>query len=1181
MVTAMSRDIKPTAEQARAISARGDALLISAGAGAGKTRVLTERLISHLTDAENPCDVSEFLVVTFTRASAEELRTRIRDAIADELAENHGNRHLRRQSLLLHGSQIGTIHSFCTTILRENAHLIGIAPDFRVAEDDEMSVLRTSVLERLIDERYEAIETFSGFEELVDSLARGRDDRTLAALVLDLYGKLRSHDDERGWLSEVLRQLRLDDCADIMETMWGAFLAEGALTDAAYWLDCLNDGLAAIEFADNEKLTAKYFPCYSAAASGLEALLASRERGWDALHDAVAIGFPRVGSHRATDAELKATWGAASAFIKTLPSVFYAKADEIIADMRSVVAVVAALFELTTDFSAAFTEEKKRRRIVDFSDLEHYALDVLVDPKTKEPTSVAREISLRYKEIMVDEYQDVSEIQERIFNAVSRDGRNLVTVGDMRQSIYRFRLADPSIFREKYNSYGDERLVRLTKNFRSRGAMLDAVNFVFSNVMSVEVGEMEYTPKEYLSVGNEDAEGGERMEIDLLQTQTDEDDAIDIKDARPNKHELEGKHIANRIRELMRSSGEDGKPYEYKDFAIILRVKSPAGTYRKILQSAGIPVVSPHSESYFDTAEVGLALAFLQVIDNPRQDTPLAAVLRSGVYGFTADELAHVALLCSAQHFEGEFYVALQAFATTSEKAARFLADLEKYRELAPEYGAERMLWHIFNSTELPALSVSMTNGETRRENLMRLTRDARRAAAAGYVSVAEFLRYVERARANDTRNADEAGAENAVQIMSIHKSKGLEFRVVFYADAVHEFNKTDEGDALMFHRDLGVGIKRVDRERRIAYSTLPRLAIKKKLNDEMLSEALRMLYVVLTRAHERVIVTYAETNPLKTLESLAAETASPVAPFTVAKQSNLGRVLLLAALAPGGEQFIGINVVKPPQIEARFTASELAERPAELATQDDVPRAEPTFEPLSYAHAAAVDLPSKLTVTEVKNRASDAEIADEAEANHRRTRRDYAFARPRFIVGESTATLTAAERGTALHLALQRLELRRYADEDDVRAAVAALCERGLMTSAQADVVDAVRLLAFFDSELAARAIAAQRADEKRVFREFKFSLLVAAERFFEGCGDDKILFQGCVDLAFYEGDELVIVDFKSDRLFGDDAIERKIAEYAPQLEAYAEAMERVTGASVRECAIYFLDKNIAQIVK
>ena len=1152
----MSERFVPSDEQRLAIEARGDKLLISAGAGSGKTRVLTERLLSYLKDTENPCDINEFLIITYTRAAAAELRERIRDAIIEEVQRDPRNRRLRRQAALVYSAQIDTIHGFCGGIVRENAHALGLSHDFRIAEEDEAAMIASVVMDRVLDERYEKISEFQGFEELVNALAPGRDDLRLGELALGLYKNLRAHDDERGWVEKTLREMRCDGVSEVAQTMWGRVLVAKARRSAEFWLARLS--AFEHEIDADETLTKKYGSCFGEALQSLRAFLAAGD-DWDAMRGTLSFGA-RASSHKSdADEEIKRVWGEFGKEKKALLETFFAPSAEIVADMGAVFEITEALFALVSDFAAAFHAEKLRRRIVDFSDLEHYALTLLSDVKTREPTTLARDVSQRFVEIMVDEYQDVSMIQERIFNAVSREGRNLVTVGDMRQSIYRFRLAEPSIFREKYNSYAEHQLVRLTKNFRSREAVLDAVNYVFSNIMSLEFGEMEYTEREFLHHGLSSAEGGVEVEFDLIATGSEEDSEV-VEGL--GKREIEARFIASRIRELT-AAGE----WNYRDCVILLRAMTSAGIYREALAQAGIPVAAPPAESYLETAEVGIVLAFLAIVDNPRNDIPLVTVLRSHIGGFSPDELAEIRLTNTSE--DCDFFSAFEAYAEDSAKTREFLAELRLCRELAPEFGAERMLWRLYNREELPAVVSAMPQGFERRGNLMRLIRDARRAAAIGYVSVAEFLRYIERMRENGARPEESGdGDENAVRIMTIHKSKGLEFPVVFVADCSKKFRKTDEKELLVSHRELGIGIRRVDLLRKIAYSTLPRIAIIERLNEEQLSEELRVLYVAMTRARERLFITHAEKDADKLIEKLEAQAA---APYLLAAQPNIGNIILIATLAEGGERFINLRRISAAEVIEEYEKAPFAA----LSEEAEMPETR-AFEEFQYAFQAAVELPSKLTVTEVKNRIIDETLEDESETSRRPSAREFSFEKPKFL--DDSAPLRGAERGTALHLALRHLELREYSGVEDLRAAVEELCRTNVLTREQADAADIEALMSFFSSDLGRRAAAATE-----VYREFAFSILVPASTFYEHGGDDKILFQGCVDLAFCEGESLTIVDFKSDKLWWeygsfDTAVADKLALYEPQLRAYAVAMERVTGRAADTLIVYFLDKNIAE---
>ncbi|MDR0445665.1 MAG: PD-(D/E)XK nuclease family protein, partial [Oscillospiraceae bacterium] len=644
--------------------------------------------------------------------------------------------------------------------------------------------------------------------------------------------------------------------------------------------------------------------------------------------------------------------------------------------------------------------------------------------------------------------------------------------------------------------------------------------------------------------------------------------------------------------------GGAGRRAEYSDIAILLRARTHATVYREELTRLGIPVESPDSEVFFDRPEIETALAFLSVIDNPRDDTALIAVLRSPVYAFTPDELAEIRLALP----DGDFYDALEKHAATDEKSQKFITELAGLRTLAPELGAERALWLLYNKTELPAYISAESDGAARRGGLMGLIERARQASSIGRRSVFDFLRFVKslRERGSDIAAGSPVSSSGggAVRLMTAHKSKGLEFPIVFLADMSKRFNFTDSRERLLFHRELGAGPKRVDLERRVEYPTLPRIAIAKKLADETMSEEMRVLYVAMTRAREKLIITYASDDAEKTLEKLAfdaPERAEPISPYMLSRQRGTGDILLLAALTrpetrailaeapfdnpPRGEGAWDVRIVRMSTNDAANDAAEAADtadaadnersvQPEEAATEQDVPP------PFTYPYPRAPELPSKLTVTELKNRASDSDLLTDAQQieytpPHGETSGG-TYSRPGFI--SPKGALTGAERGTALHLAMRRMALREYSDADEVRRELDSITAAGYLTPQQRAVVEEAKILRFLRSEYGARAA---RAAE--VFREFKFSLFVPAEAYFPGGGADEIMLQGIVDLAFREGDKIIVVDFKTDRLRSDAALREKTALYTPQVRAYMSAMERVTGLAAREGVIYFFDGGAA----
>ena len=1241
----MKADIDFTPEQEAAVKQRGGALLVSAAAGSGKTRVLVERLIDRIGEGD---DVNEFLVITYTRAAATELRERIYEEIMDRLAENPENRRLRRQSILCRSAAIGTIHSLCADILRENAHSAKLAPDFRVADENESDIIKASIVEDILNEAYETIDKTDDFRALVDAVATGRDDKRLAGMVLDIHSKLQSDPNPRAWVKKQIERLSIPDASDLSGTVWGKHIINKARHAIRYW----NGEIARlrVEIREHPDFDKAYGPSVDASMAGCAALLDALDKGWEAARECGAVGFPRPKPIAGYD-DLKDIRKKCKEGLGKSAAVFTYSSSEYIEDMHAVAPAISALLNMILDFDDAYSEEKRSRGIVDFSDLEHLTLSLLLDSENGGKTKLAQAIASRYKEIMIDEYQDVNAVQERIFNALSQDEKNIFMVGDVKQSIYRFRLADPSIFLAKYEGVDSSpALVLLSKNFRSRAGILGFVNFVFGRIMSKEFGEMDYSQRERLVPGREDdGEAEPAVELDIIDMGALE---IGEDEESPAKVQIEARYIAQRISELVGGAymipGKQGgkRPVEYSDIVILLRsMKGKAWQFAAALSEYGIPTDIPGSEGFFSSIEVSAALSLLSVIDNPLQDIPLAAALRGPVYGFSADELAAI----RSESRDTDFYGALVKAAATNEKCAAFLGEIDNLRTLAPDMPADRLIWRLYNETGLLGRVGAMKSGARRRNNLILLAEYARRLEQSGYKGLFGFLTYM---RGLEKSGAEPAGYEtvlspNAVRIMSIHKSKGLEFPIVFIADTSKQFNYSDMRKPLVFHTALGVGIKRIDRQRLIEYPTIARLAIQSKLKDEMLAEELRVLYVAMTRAREKLIITAVAQAPQNAecrMQNAELNITNPVAPLVLEDIKSVAGWLIAAlerqiecraqnaecridgpeagqnmqeAERPNDEhgshneeltipdsgfripnsqwdiRLVPAQLSDPQMHEAERMDDELRTHNEELTIPDSgfrIPNSQISPSDLAgavdilrerfsfvYPYKNAPDLPSKLTVTELKGRSIDFDAAGEAgravfALPPETGRQRFTFGKPGFIT-EKTG-LSAAERGTALHLAMQYLDFKKCADTDGVIGEVRRLADIGLLTGQQAEAVDVNKITRFFKSEAGERA-----ANAENMKREFQFSLLYPAERFFHGGGDDEILLQGVIDCYFEESGELTLVDFKTDSVT-EETIGERASGYIPQLSAYSEALERITGKRVKERVIYFFEMDTAYYV-
>ncbi len=1160
-------EFKPTPSQKLAIEDRGGELLVSAAAGSGKTRVLTERLMRWITEGDAPRSIDNFLIITFSTAAAAELRSRISEELSARAAADPGSKRLRRESALVRRAQIGTIHSFCSALLREYAGRAGIAPDFAIADEDRARELRRLSLETVLEAAYAEAEP--GFIQLADTVGAGTDDRRLESLVLELHGKLQSHARPGDWAA---RQSELFETGaeDAADTPWGRELLESAADELLWWAGEFDELVRSL--AGFEKMGKAYVPSFSETASSLRGTAKRAAEGWDALREALPIEFPRLGTLRGggEDPELaeraKARREACKKAAKRLEKGFTLPSAQLLRDMRATAPAMRALLKLVGDFDAEYTRRKRRRSLLDFADLEHLAARLLTEPDGS-PTETAREVSRRYAEVMVDEYQDVSLVQDMIIRAVSDSGRRLFMVGDVKQSIYRFRLADPTIFLKKYESYADApqpegvpRRVFLRESFRSRGEVVDAVNAVFGCLMSKGLGEMEYDERARLRAGLEYpgvVPVPELVAVPLPGADEDEE--------RPDKIEVEAAYAARMMRRLVEtgakiSEGSALRPLGYGDIAVLLRSVNVSGpVWRRVLAREGVPVEAGQSGGFFEAPEVAVIISLLAIIDNPRQDVALISVLRSELFGFTNDELTEIRLMSG----EGDFYAALRARAEVSEKARAFLDTLARLRDFARDSELATLIWEIYESLGCMALCSAMRDGEGRRARLLRLFELARSFETTGWRGLRRFLDWLRsmRERGEEPAFPDEDGG-GAVRIMSIHRSKGLEFPVVFIGDTARQFNRSDLRGSVLVHPELGLGPKFTDAARGIEYPTLARRAVANRLERELLSEELRLLYVAMTRARERLFITCTFADPQKTMDKLAPAAQEHIPAQALLPMRSMAEWLICAALGTGGRALtlsIGGDEEGAPR-RVTPAAQPEPERTGEEASPVD-------FDALlawRYPHSGAETLPSKLTATELKSLAEpDAESAELLPRAARTFRRpDIALAARR---------LTAAERGTATHLALRYLELGALTTPEAAREAVDRLAAAGKLSAREAAAVDAAGLCRFALSPLGRRIAAAPR-----VLREFPFALLCPAERFFPGAEGEELLLQGVVDCCLIEPDGAVIVDYKTDRIAPEAAPERA-KRYAAQLETYAWAVSRITGLAVKAKIVYFLQPGEA----
>ena len=1169
-----------TDAQRCAVDNRGGSLLVSAAAGSGKTKVLVERLFAHM--AEQGCNVDDFLIITYTKAAAAELRGKIAQELSRRVAEDPGNAHLRRQMYRVYQADIKTVDAFCVGLLRKNVHLLpgngdhSLTPDFRVLDEAESQLMKQRVLSRVLEEFYARIEETDGQEQLLaETLGAGRDDRALEALVLELHGKIQSHPYPLRWL-EGARQTWEVLPEDLGSSDFGRVMMDEAVGKAAFWAQKLENTVQQMEFYP--KMLSAYGDRFLQVANHLRQFEAAEAEGWSAM-GRVQVEFPKLGAVRGDDGgelkeKAKRIWDRCKKEVKEFTTPFDWREEELLGDLQAMAPAMLALIRLTGDFTLSYQKEKLRRNAMDFSDQEHYAIELLVDANGV-PTELARQTSQQYHEIMVDEYQDTNAVQNYIFSAISRNEQNLFVVGDVKQSIYRFRLADPTIFLEKYLAYlpaekageGQPRKVLLSLNFRSRQAVLDTTNFVFRHIMSRRMGEMEYGTDEQLYCGAEyyiprsDAE----TEFHLVSVENTEEEQFD-------RTEMEARFIARRIRRLLDEKypvqdGNEMRPVRAEDIVILMRSpRARQKTFTEALARENIPCTTSENENFFATMEIAAVFSLLQIIDNPRQDVPLISVLRSPLFGFTADRLAQIRALLP----EGDYYQALMT--DEAQDSRSFCAVLSELRKASRELPVDRLVWEIYSKLHVQAIFGAMEGGRQRKEHLTAFYAYAGQMAAAGKKSVFDFVTHLRRLLENDNApvlNTRTSGG--GVQIMSIHKSKGLEFPVVIVADLHKNFNQDDFKRPVLVHPRLGLGCERVETERKIRYDTISKKAIALQLRREAMAEEMRVLYVAMTRAKEKLILVDCMRHASKRVSDLISLTDLPLSPETVGSVNCFGDWILLPLLATteaapihhwagmepqtlhetegGWSVHLWENPVADVEGEAEVNETAILQKLPDLSCLD-----------LHYEHGQACLLPTKVTATQLKGRELDEEISQGTAT----MRRDIPLKMPRFL--QQHTSMSAAEKGTAMHLVMQYLPFDTQADSGAVRAVVRDLLERRLLTQQQAEAVDCNRLAQFLNSQLADHI-----RNGSNLLREYRFALLVPASFYNPTVNAaEEMMLQGVVDCCYETEEGLVIVDFKTDRIqLGEESA--RAETYRPQLEAYAHALEQVLGKPVVEKALYF----------
>ncbi len=1152
-----------TENQLDAIESRNGTVLVSAAAGSGKTAVLVERLIRRITDEKHPTDADKILVVTYTNAAASEMKERAEAAVSDLLLNDPNNKYFRKQQLLIPKMNISTVHSFCSKLCKEYFHVLDIARDFRILTDKQKIDLTTTALDFVIDERMD-----SGNFILSDAFSSDKNDAKLNEIILKLSDFINSHLDPKKWLADTLKMYT--ENKDICLTIWGETIIEYAKSIVELCIDISQNNVKIAH--EEDVLKEKYAPTCETDIEMLQQLYDEFElNDWDNLKDILGnIKWKKFGMAKGCSDDLLKTRVSDSRkhvkeLIAKVQKLFIDSSDEVREDITTTYTVIKELAEITLKYQATYTMLKNEKKFVDYSDLEHLTLKLLLDDRdgVKIPSEIALQISERYAEIMIDEYQDTNEVQDWIFRAVSKNDSNKFMVGDLKQCIYSFRQAMPEIFigyKENFKRYDNKNQeypakVILDKNFRSRDSVINGINFVFDKLMSKKCGGVEYNDEEKLTLGADYPDGnGYEMQIDLLE-KSDEKSQI-----------LEARHIANTINDLIKKGfmvkSESGlRTLKFSDCCILLRsVRSNAPIYAKELESMGVPAWIQETEGFFERKEILQIMSFLQVIDNPNNDIALLSVLMGPIYGFKPDDLAELRL----NDRQSSIYVSLVN--SNNDKFKTFLRDIEEYRLLSAHTQTEAFLDMLFVKTSFEALILAMDKGEERLGNVRKLRNYAAEFESSGFAGVSGFVRFTDNLKKNnEDLEAASKGTdkENVVKIMSIHKSKGLEFPVCFVANLASP--KRPETDDVILNSKLGLGVKILDNNSGYKYTNIVREAVNIKNNLDEIEEELRILYVAMTRAKEKLIMVASYDNVEKTVTKIASyiNNETKVKPSIVKNAPNMAAWLIMCALkhpnANNLRKLTGlddsyicrdnytpweVNVVsKIDNIEAKTledsisicTNQELIERIQEKVN-------------FVYPNAHLNEIPSKVTASAVV---------------HNKENTVQSLNRPAFM---SFSGLTPAERGIALHSYIEFCNLENASiDPEGERD---RLVDNGYITKEQGEVVNFEKLIRFLESPLGTRI-----RKSVKLYREFRFTSNISASLVNDEFDSDiNISLQGAVDCLFYENDKIYIVDFKTDRV---ESGEQLANLYGIQLKLYANALEKLKEVEVGGCYLYSFNLN------
>ena len=1212
-------EVKWTNEQLQAIQEKDSNILVAAAAGSGKTAVLVERIIHKIIDEQ--MDIDKILVVTFTNAAASEMRERILEAIYKKLEENPENVHLQRQIILLNKASICTIHSFCLDVIHNHFYEIDLPSNFKIADTAEIDLLKQEVLDDLFEQKY--TENDKDFIELLENYTNYRGDEALQELVLKIYKFIQSSPFPIKWLQEKLELLKIE-YKDIFQTIWGELIiqtVEDDIQESIMQLEAIKSKIALYP-----EMT-KFYQTISEDIINLQDL--QKYNSWDELYiKLLNFNFSKWPVDKKVTNDLKEDSKEIRDKVKKhikekTAKLLSCSQEQAVKDLRIITPILEKLANLVIEFTKNFAEKKKEKNCIDFNDIEHFALKILLD-ENNNPTEVAKKYKEKFEEIAIDEYQDSNLVQEAILTSISK-GNNIFMVGDVKQSIYKFRQARPELFLQKYDEYKnkeektqeDNLKIQLFRNFRSRQNILNITNLVFESIMSKELGDINYNENEYLNYGASYPEPEEIKnyagiaELDIIDLK--EDESITAFEGEEDEEEqerveddvLEAKFVANKIQELLNSDymvfdkKQGYRKIRPKDIVILLRATSNLSPiYEKEISDLELPVFSDTSGTYLDTVEIQTILSVLKIIDNPLQDIPLVVVLRSSICNFTDNDLITIRLTDrNCNFYEALIKTRIICDGDLKNKIESFLEKLEKWKSISQYMPLDEFIWQIYLDTGYYQYVGLLPNGAMRQANLKTLFEKAKQYEKASFKGLFNFIQFIDKLK---KQNGDLASAkligenEDVIRIMSIHKSKGLEFPVVFLCNSHKKFNMQDLNDNILLHQDIGFGPTIMDTTRKIKYSSIAKDAIKLKMKQETLSEEQRILYVALTRAKEKLYITgrskdftkYVQDKN-KVLEMYESENIKLDAKLMKKANSYLDWIMYVYLFNQGrtitlkGEQYklsdiITLNVSNKKDLLKTLAKEEVVEQIdlkekigqiLKNKSDEENKKSEQALKELlewKYDYIVDTTLPTKSSVTKIKQeKIKLEEILKGIESEEVEYKKSYT---PKFM--QEDKKISNAEKGTLVHLCIQRLDERKDYELKDIQNMILNLVEKEIITKNEADAIDVNLIYQYTKSQLFE-----ELRQAKEVHKEQPFYINIPAKDVVSEAENSKknILVQGIIDLYYIDkNDNLILIDFKTDYISQEPNAKEKILDkYKVQLEIYKTALEQALGRKVNKTAL------------